>query len=267
MVDKTEFVQVEKSKKNDKEQKDKKEKKDKKENKQNQVPNKPKEKLVEYSDNIELDYLLILDFEATCFDEEVKIDEDNQKLDVFEIIEFPILALNAKTYEIDFKFHHYLKPTIYPKLNKFCTELTGITQETVDKGISLEESFKLFETFMKETGIVEKNYVFVTCGDWDLMTCIRNECKYKNIEYPDYLKRWVNIKKCYKEYMNDPKIKTGMTGMLDSLGLKLEGRHHSGIDDCRNISKIAVALLQKGIKFNKYLSAFKVPKPPLMSLV
>jgi ERI1 exoribonuclease 3 len=36
-----------------------------------------------------------------------------------------------------------------------------------------------------------------------------------------------------------------MTEMLDKLGLKLEGRHHSGIDDCRNIVRIAQQLLTK----------------------
>jgi ERI1 exoribonuclease 3 len=262
MVDKLE--KIEKSNKPDKEFKNKKEKN--KEKKPDQIQNKPKERMVEFSEDIDLEYLLILDFEATCFDE-AKIDQDNQKLEVFEIIEFPILALNTKTYNIDFKFHHYIKPTVHPKLNKFCTELTGITQETVDKGISLEESFKLLFNFMKESGLDQKHHAFVTCGDWDFMTCIRNECKYKNIEYPDYLKRWVNIKKCFKEYKNDPKVKTGMTGMLDEFGLKLEGRHHSGIDDCYNISKVAIALLQKGIKFNKYMSAFRLPIAPLKSVI
>jgi len=31
-----------------------------------------------------------------------------------------------------------------------------------------------------------------------------------------------------------------MAGMLNILGMKLDGRHHSGIDDCRNIAKIVV---------------------------
>ena len=38
----------------------------------------------------------------------------------------------------------------------------------------------------------------------------------------------------------------GMTDMLDSLGLELEGRHHSGIDDTLNIARVVVELLQRG---------------------
>ncbi|EDO45088.1 predicted protein [Nematostella vectensis] len=39
--------------------------------------------------------------------------------------------------------------------------------------------------------------------------------------------------------------KIGMPGMLHGLGLELVGRHHSGIDDARNITKILVALARK----------------------
>lgn len=38
-----------------------------------------------------------------------------------------------------------------------------------------------------------------------------------------------------------------MAGMLGQLGLSLEGRHHSGIDDCRNIWRIIQQLLEKGL--------------------
>ena len=38
----------------------------------------------------------------------------------------------------------------------------------------------------------------------------------------------------------------GMTCMLDHFGLKLEGRHHSGIDDCRNIARVCACMLAIG---------------------
>ena len=41
--------------------------------------------------------------------------------------------------EIDV-FHQYVKPKLNPKLSEFCTELTGIVQDTVDKGKSIEEA-------------------------------------------------------------------------------------------------------------------------------
>lgn len=34
--------------------------------------------------------------------------------------------------------------------------------------------------------------------------------------------------------------------MLKHLSLSLDGQHHCGLDDCRNITKIVVALAQRG---------------------
>ena len=43
--------------------------------------------------------------------------------------------------------------------------------------------------------------------------------------------------------MNAPPA--GMARMLKVLRLTLHGRHHSGIDDCKNITQIVVTLLKK----------------------
>ena len=34
--------------------------------------------------------------------------------------------------------------------------------------------------------------------------------------------------------------------MLDELNIKLEGNHHSGIDDSKNIAKICLKILEDG---------------------
>lgn len=64
-----------------------------------------------------LEYLLILDFEATC--------GGNGE---GEIIEFPTLLYDLRKNEVQTQFHEYVKPVRHPTLTKFCTELTGITQ-------------------------------------------------------------------------------------------------------------------------------------------
>lgn len=42
-----------------------------------------------------------------------------------------------------------------------------------------------------------------------------------------------------------------MPEMLELMGLELEGRHHSGIDDAQNIAKVAIALLEREFEFNQ----------------
>lgn len=38
----------------------------------------------------------------------------------------------------------------------------------------------------------------------------------------------------------------GMTDMLAASGLRLEGRHHSGLDDCKNIAQCVRFLIAQG---------------------
>ena len=38
-----------------------------------------------------------------------------------------------------------------------------------------------------------------------------------------------------------------MTKMLAKLELNLEGKHHSGIDDCHNSARIFIELVEKGL--------------------
>jgi len=61
---------------------------------------------------------------------------------------------------------------------------------------------------------------------------------------PEHYTEWVNIKHTvHKNYNFQP---TGMSGMLTELGIELTGRHHSGIDDCRNIAKVVIRCVRDG---------------------
>ena len=98
---------------------------------------------------------------------------------------------------------------------------------------------------------MNKKWCFVTCGDWDLNQCLKLEARKKGIIIRNYMKRWINIKKVFTKEIEKKTMKTGMLGMLEHFKLSLDGKHHSGIDDCRNISKIVLKILEKGVKFDK----------------
>lgn len=76
------------------------------------------------------------------------------------------------------------------------------------------------------------------------------------------MKNYINIKKQFPKQYYPFKPKEGdnrlpdMVGMLQGMNLKLDGHHHSGIDDSKNIAKVVIALLQKGFKFNKNMRTF-----------
>ncbi|KAK7100153.1 hypothetical protein V1264_023146 [Littorina saxatilis] len=186
------------------------------------------------------DYFLVLDFEATC--------DNTQKIIPQEIIEFPVLKLNPKTLQVESVFHQYVQPRAHKELTPFCIELTGIVQDMVDGQPHIEETLEKFHEWMK-TELLDKDasFTFVTCGDWDLKTMLPSQCRHFNIPVRPYFKSWINIKKSFADVTGEfPK---GMMPMLHKLQIPHRGRHHSGIDDCRNIAAILKGLLEKGYVF------------------
>ncbi|TNN16162.1 Protein zyg-11 isoform 1 [Schistosoma japonicum] len=107
-------------------------------------------------------YFMVLDFEATC-EKDIKIPDP-------EIIEFPVLMVNAYTLHTESIFHHYVRPTINPVLSDFCTELTGIIQSMIEDEPELPSILKMFDLFLDKNNlkICPYKFAFVTCGDWDL---------------------------------------------------------------------------------------------------
>jgi inhibitor of KinA sporulation pathway (predicted exonuclease) len=200
----------------------------------------------------EYDYILVLDFEAQC--------QNGADLECQEIIEFPVLIIDVKQQKLlENFFHYYIRPVKMPVLTEFCKELIGIEQDWVDKGILLEEALVLFDKFLEENKLLSSSFIIATCGDWDISTCLRKECTYKEIELKDYLCKWINVKKLYESFYNEPK--GGMKEMLEKMNLTLDGRHHSGIDDSRNIAKIVLHLIKSGMQVtNKFEMKNKILK-------
>eukprot|EP01102_Stenamoeba_stenopodia_P008713 TRINITY_DN2534_c0_g1_i1.p1 TRINITY_DN2534_c0_g1~~TRINITY_DN2534_c0_g1_i1.p1 ORF type:complete len:104 (+),score=5.89 TRINITY_DN2534_c0_g1_i1:408-719(+) len=87
-------------------------------------------------------------------------------------------------------------------------------------------------------------FAFVTCGDWDLGKMLPLQCERENLTLPVTYKRgFVNVKKHFSVFYRT-RMK-GMDGMLKDLKLPLLGRHHSGIDDCRNITRILHRMMEQ----------------------
>jgi inhibitor of KinA sporulation pathway (predicted exonuclease) len=190
-------------------------------------------------------YICILDFEATC--------EDGSSS--HEVIEFPSILWKISEDETELEYiseiQMFCKPKNNPKVSKFCHKLTGITQKQVDDGISFKEALKAHELWLREKipnfdkEYTDNNILIMTCGHWDMSTMAPQEYKTYDIKKPHgvYLK-YMNIKVDFDKFYK--KKVGGMAKMLTYLGLPLIGRHHSGIDDCRNISKILDTMLENG---------------------
>eukprot|EP00164_Ancoracysta_twista_P000777 GFYU01001021.1.p1 GENE.GFYU01001021.1~~GFYU01001021.1.p1 ORF type:complete len:414 (-),score=64.02 GFYU01001021.1:152-1393(-) len=190
----------------------------------------------------DLKYFAILDFEATC---------DTKKIPFQEIIEFPIVLLDADSGEPvrdtegrAVEQVTFVRPTRVPLLTPFCTELTSITQEDVDGAPPLDQVLKHTDEFLRRNGCTDDNFIFVTCGDWDLNVQLPKQCREDHMACAGYLKRWLNLKRLFDAVMGKQQV--GMARMLKLLDLDLVGHHHRGIDDCRNIGRILQHLMQRG---------------------
>lgn len=183
----------------------------------------------------EFDYILVLDFEATCI--------ENKVIPNQEIIEFPVVCLDGQTGEVLWEFHRYVTPIYNSKLTPFCTQLTGITQEMVEDGDVFREVIRSFSrTFREFIPLTsDKTFIFVTVGDWDLQTALPKQCRLSGMKVPPYARQWINLKIPFKRTYGK---KTGLVGMLNHLGMKFEGHPHSGIDDTRNTARIVQRMLK-----------------------
>ncbi|CCW62518.1 unnamed protein product [Phytomonas sp. EM1] len=193
------------------------------------------------------DAYIVLDFEATC--------EQGRYIKQPEVIEFPLVVVDPEQMCIVAEFQRYVRPKLYPKLSKFCTELTGITQDMVNRGAPFANVYNEAMQFLRNCGFGEappsRSYCLVTCGDWDLKTMLPAQFKVSgDLGTPPSWKRWCNLKQ-YMKQMQPPLLRPkrgcpcDLVEMLEAVGLPLQGHHHSGIDDCRNIAAVLCELLRR----------------------
>mmetsp|Transcript_30497 Transcript_30497/g.89167 ORF Transcript_30497/g.89167 Transcript_30497/m.89167 type:complete len:628 (-) Transcript_30497:1188-3071(-) len=79
-------------------------------------------------------------------------------------------------------FDTFVRPTLIPKLTKFSIELTGITQDEVDRAPTIDRVVVEYMKWLRGLGLVDSegnrvgNWCFTTWGDVDLMSTLRKWC-------------------------------------------------------------------------------------------
>lgn len=175
--------------------------------------------------NISNRHYLIVDVEATCSDRgEVPRRE-------MEIIEIGAVAQNARTFEVASAFQSFVRPVRHPKLTKFCQELTTISPADVAAAPLFPAAIQAFKNWLARFD----DLLFCSWGDYDRGQ-FEQDCAYHRIAYP-FAAAHLNLKAEFSRTMGLTK-KLGMSAALRHLGLKLEGTHHRGIADAKNMARI-----------------------------
>lgn len=185
-------------------------------------------------------FYLVLDFEANCSASGVR---DH------EIIEFPAVLVDARTGKSLAEFRQFVHTVKTGPVSRFIEDLTGITTAQLKAdAVMWPECLKRFDDWCERHGLWSDTCTVVTCGDWDLKTMLPRQL---NITHTQLTPRiaglfgcWNNVKHTYRRAYGYRRM-MGMANMLMDMELELVGRHHSGIDDCRNIAQICVELQRR----------------------
>ena len=174
---------------------------------------------------------IVVDLEATCWERA----EHNYR--AMEIIEIGAVALASATGPVTSEYSAFVRPIEHPTLSEFCCSLTHIRQRDVDAARTFSG---VFADFLHWIGPGEST--FCSWGQYDLEQ-FRKDCARHRIRMPAALEQHVNLKYLFSDRFGMPRGKATVMGALRHLGFRFEGTHHRGIDDARNISKIARLVL------------------------
>ena len=120
---------------------------------------------------------------------------------------------------------------------KTITELTGISQEILDKdGVDFPEALKRFNEWAKSE---TKNVLLASWGAWDA-PCLRDNCEYNKVEYP-FRGKSLDIKNVgiWMNLITGKKVKSdGLGSMMRGWNLKFEGDKHRACDDAYNTARL-----------------------------
>ncbi|HEY8545271.1 MAG TPA: 3'-5' exonuclease [Acidimicrobiales bacterium] len=168
-----------------------------------------------------------MDLEASCW-------EAAWVRSRMETIEIGAVRLGPDLEPVE-EYDTFVRPVAYPRLSSFCTRLTSISQEQVDAADTFPKAFARFLTWMGPDARL------VTWGAFDIGQ-LRMDCERHGMVFPERLaETHLNLKTAFGKWQGRKRV--ALQDALDLLGLPHEGHAHRGIDDARNLARVARATL------------------------
>ena len=170
--------------------------------------------------------ILIIDLEATCSKDNAISRSD------MEIIEIGGALVSLEDFSIIDDYQLYIKPVVTRKLTSFCTELTGIEQETVDAADIFGVAVKDYQSWLAshDNIIAWASWGNYDKGQFDL-DCARHGVEDLHAGLPHF-----NLKTLFGEASNVRRM--GLGRAIKYVGAEFAGRAHSGRDDAVNMARL-----------------------------
>jgi inhibitor of KinA sporulation pathway (predicted exonuclease) len=171
--------------------------------------------------------LIIVDLEATCWERDPPAPH--------ETIEIGSVCFEVGRGVLD-EFQTFVRPHLQRTLSPFCTQLTTIRQADVDPAPTFPEAFAAFCRWADSFA----PFTLAAWGNYDRGQ-LQDDCLRHGLTYP--FTNYLNLKQAFARIRDVRPC--GMAGALRSSGLPLNGTHHRGIDDVRNIACLVEVMLAR----------------------
>jgi inhibitor of KinA sporulation pathway (predicted exonuclease) len=166
-----------------------------------------------------------VDVEATCDDKGAVPKRE------MEIIEIGAVIVHLGSVAAVSQYQTFVRPVRHRLLTPFCQSLTHIRQPDVSAAPLFPIAIASFKAWMFQfSGIA-----WASWGDFDRLQ-FEQDCAFHHVPYP-LPGTHANLKAMFSARQGLKK-KLGMADALRHAGLQLEGTHHRGLDDARNIARL-----------------------------
>lgn len=180
---------------------------------------------------LQLDKLLVIDLECTCWENEQPGNDERQ-----DIIEIGICLFDLERGVIEDSEGLIVRPT-RSTVSPFCERLTKISQAMVDDGLDFEQALAILrERFQSSIR------PWASWGNFDRHVLV-GQCRELGHDYPMSPDHF-NLKTLHALRHGLPKA-IGLYPAVKRAGLVWEGQHHRGIDDARNTARLLRTILAR----------------------
>mmetsp|Transcript_22099 Transcript_22099/g.50538 ORF Transcript_22099/g.50538 Transcript_22099/m.50538 type:complete len:515 (-) Transcript_22099:12-1556(-) len=190
---------------------------------------------------------IALDFEWTCDDGLLR----EVRSDNVEIIEFAYVMLDTKAGKAKCEEQVYCKNERTP-ITAFCTQLTGISNETLKDAGSLADALQRFEKGLEELGVSPDQCCAVAHGSADLELVLPLHCAALGLKVPAALQRYVDLRLATQRHLDKNNVRgTGVRAsslkqICKALQVQQVGREHCGLDDAWMVLLSMQELIKRG---------------------
>lgn len=182
--------------------------------------------MVSYS----VEKLLCIDVEATCW--------ENKKAPIGQtkdIIEIGIALIDTRTLQVEINKSFIVKPE-RSKISKYCNDLTSLTQNEVDSGISFKKACEEIREFNP------KAIPWLSWGNED-RRLFEQQCRETSVEYPfgprhiDFKSHFAILHGLFKEVSLKEALEIGNVTPI--------GKTHSGKYDALNTAYLYINAIKR----------------------